>query len=105
MKKPGSKELTTIERAQRYLTEVVSYWVGAGMREVGFPCRLSLVDPASIYRRNVSFRELLNEDIASGGNGRKCPSIGIGKCEDVLYRAFAPVHDSHHYTNNLMSPA
>lgn len=34
MKKPGSKELTTIESAQRYSTEAVSYWVGAGRSEV-----------------------------------------------------------------------
>ena len=77
----------------------------AGKREVGFLCRLLLVDPASIYRRKFSSREVLKEGIASGGNGETVAQLETGECEDVFYRAFARAHDSYSYANYLTSPA
>ena len=56
---------------------------------MGFPCRLSLVDPASIYRRKVSSREVLNIDIASRSNGEIVLQLDTCDCKDLWYRAFA----------------
>ena len=73
MKRPGFKELTTIERVQRHFDGSCIILGWAGRKEVRFLCRLSLVDPASIYRRKFSSREVLKEGIARGGNGETVP--------------------------------
>ena len=51
---------------------------------MGFPCRLSLVDPARVYRRKLSSREVSKEGIASGGNGETVAQLETGECERVF---------------------